>query len=245
MTRKIECKEFPKAIRKCIKKPHVDVIKTRKNGKDTYIYEVTAEGVPSFVLDPEHTIDAGGYPDLEDTWCGGQWPGEKYNGCDYDINIFDKSVYGDDTDECGLSASICSCYQDGDYPVTDSDDCVKATVTCWFQDEKGKRIQFKCSDGEHFIERFGEWDGQSIPDSTGKKTFYTVGYCHSGIPASLEQAFDTQDDAAKAIASEVNARYREHGMKNRVKPRDCMLGFRVLVRPHLSWHYRIFPHTLP
>ena len=170
---KIECNEFPKEIKKCIKKPHVDVIKTRKNGKDTYIYEVTAEGVPTFVLDHEETRPAGNYPDLEDTWCGGKWPGEKYNGCDYDINIFDKSVYGDDDGECGLTASVCSCYQEGDYPSTNSDDCVKATVTCWFQNSKGKRTEFKCSNGEHFLERFGEWDGKPIlePTRPSKKVF--------------------------------------------------------------------------
>ena len=245
MPQKIVCKEFPKAIKYCIKKPHVDVIKTRKGGKDAYIYEISADGVKPFVLDPEHSIPQGNCPDLEDTWCGGPWQGKKYHGCEYDINIFDKSVCGDGDEECGLAASVCSCYQDGDYPMTDSADCVKATVTCWFQDSKGQRTEFKCSDGKIFLRLFGEWDGQPIPDSTGQKTFYTVGYCHSGIPASLEPAFDTQDDAAKAIASEVNARYREHGMKTRVKPRDCKLGFRVLVRPNLSWHYKIFPHTLP
>ena len=159
---KIECKEFPKEIKKCIKKPHVDVIKTRKNGKDTYIYEVTAEGVPTFVLDPEDTRPAGDYPDLEDTWCGGKWPGEKGKGCDFDINLFDRSVYGDDKDRIGVAASIYSCYQQGDYPATNFDDCVKATVTCWFQDENGKRTEFKYNLPGDYIEKFGEWDGTPI-----------------------------------------------------------------------------------
>lgn len=159
---KIECKEFPNEIKNCINKPHVDVIKTRKNGKDTYIYEVTAEGVPTFVLDPEDTRPAGDYPDLEDTWCGGKWPGEKYNGCDYDINIFDKSVYGDDDGECGLTASVYSCYQVGDYPSTNTEDFVKATVACWFQDEKGKRTEFKYNVPGDYLKKFGEWDGKPI-----------------------------------------------------------------------------------
>lgn len=159
---KVICKEFPKLIKNCIKKPHVDVIKTRKNGVDSYFYEISAEGVAPFVLDPKDSRPQGDYPDLEDTWCGGQWPGEKYNGCDYDVNIFDKSVYGDDDNTPGLVASICSCYQAGDYASTDSDDCVKATVKCWFQDTKGKRTEFICNTPDTFLSKFGEWDGTPI-----------------------------------------------------------------------------------
>lgn len=159
---KIICKEFPKPINKCIKNPHVDIIKTRKDGKDTYIYEVSADGVPTFVLNPEDTRPAGDYPDLEDTWCGGQWPGKTHNGCDYDINLFDRSVFGDDKDGIGVGASIHPCYQEGDYPTTNYDDCVKATVKCWFQDEKGKRTEFKYNIPDNFLEKFGEWDGTPI-----------------------------------------------------------------------------------
>lgn len=159
---KVTCKEFPKPIAKCIKNPHVDIIKTRKDGKDTYIYEVSADGVPTFVLDPEETRPAGDHPDLEDTWCGGQWPGKTHNGCDYDINLFDLDVFGDDKDGIGVGASIYSCIQEGDYPTTNYDDFVKATVKCWFQDEKGKRTEFKYNVPGDYIEKFGEWDGTPI-----------------------------------------------------------------------------------
>lgn len=159
---KIICKEFPKPINKCIHNPHVDIIKTRKDGKDTYIYEVRADGVPTFVLNPEETRPAGDRPDLEDTWCGGQWPGKTGKGCEYDINLFDRNVFGDDKDGIGVAASIYSCYQEGDYPTTNVDDFVKATVKCWFQDEKGKRTEFNYNIPDNYLEKFGEWDGTPI-----------------------------------------------------------------------------------
>jgi hypothetical protein len=159
---KIICKEFPKPINECIHNPHVDIIKTRKGGKDTYIYEVRADGVPTFVLDPEDTRPAGDYPDLEDTWCGGQWPGKEGKGCDFDLNLFDRDVYGDGDNTIGVAASIYSCYQEGDYPTTNYDDCVQATVKCWFQDKKGKRTEFKYNVPGDYLEKFGEWDGKQI-----------------------------------------------------------------------------------
>ena len=161
--KKIVCKVFPKDIAKCITNPHVDVIKTRKGGKDTYIYEISAKGVKPFVLDPEETRPAGDYPDLEDTWCGGQWQGKKHNGCDFDVNLFDRSVYGDDKDGIGVGACIYSCYQfDDDYATTNTEDYVKATVTCWFQNEKGKRTEFKYNVPGDYLKKFGEWDGTPI-----------------------------------------------------------------------------------
>lgn len=159
---KIVCKEFPKPIKECITKPHVDVIKTRKGGKDTYIYEISAKGVKPFVLDPKHRIPAGKTPELEDTWCGGKWPGKTHNGCDYDLNLFDKSICGGKDDELGIGATIYSCVQEGDYPCANTDDGVSATVKCWFQDENGKRTEFKYNIPDNYLNKFGEWDGTPI-----------------------------------------------------------------------------------
>ena len=160
---KIICKPFPKPIGECIHNPHVDVIKTRKDGKDTYIYEISAKGAKPFVLDPNYTRPAGVYPDLEDTWCEGQWQGKKHNGCEYDLNLFDRHIYGDDDNAMGVGACIYSCYQyDDDYVTTDTEDYVKATVKCCFQDEKGKRTEFKYNIPDNYIEQFGEWDGTPI-----------------------------------------------------------------------------------
>ena len=156
---KIACKEFPKPINKCIHNPHVDIIKTRKDGKDTYIYEVSAKGVPTFVLNPEETLPAGNIPNLEDTWHGGQWPGKDCNGCHYDLNLYDVSVFGD---HLGIGACIYSCVQQGDYPTTNFDDCVVATTQCWFQDDKGKRTEFNYNIPDSYLEKFGEWDGKPI-----------------------------------------------------------------------------------
>lgn len=164
---KIICKEFPKPINKCIHNPHVDIIKTRKDGKDTYIYEVRADGVPTFVLDPEDTRPAGDYPDLEDTWCGGQWPGKVGKGCEFDLNLFDRDRYGSDDNGCGVGACIYSCYQvDDDYATTNTEDYVKATVKCWFQDEKGKRTEFKYNVPGDYLKKFGEWDGKPNKSTT-------------------------------------------------------------------------------
>lgn len=161
---KIICKEFPKAIDQCITNPHVDVIKTRKDGQDTYFYEITATDVPTFVLDPKDTRPAGDYPDLEDTWCGGPWQGKKYNGCDYDLNLFDLHVCGDDDDGIGLGASIYSCDKiDDDYATTNTSDYVKATVKCWFQAENGERTEFACTDAKNYLKTYGEWDGTPMP----------------------------------------------------------------------------------
>ena len=156
---KVICKPFPKPIGKCIRNPHVDVIKTRKDGKDTYIYEVRADGVPKFAINPEETFPAGEVPNLEDTWYGGQWPGKECNGGDYDLNLYDLSRYGE---SCGVCACIYSCVQQGDYPTTNFDDSVKATVKCWFQDETGKRTEFDYNIPDNYLEKFGEWDGTPI-----------------------------------------------------------------------------------
>ena len=156
---KVICKPFPKPISECIHNPHVDVIKTRKDGKDTYIYEVRADGVPKFVVNPKETVPAGDFPNLEDTWHGSQWPGKDCNGGDYDINLFDIGLYGE---SCGVSATIYSCVQQGDYPTTNFNDSVKATVKCWFQDETGKRTEFNYNIPDSYIEKFGEWDGTPI-----------------------------------------------------------------------------------
>lgn len=162
--KKIVCKVFPEDIAKCITNPHVDVIKTRKDGKDTYFYEISAKGVKPFVLDPKDTRPAGDYPDLEDTWCGGQWQGKKHNGCDYDLNLFDRHLYGDDDTAMGVGACLYSCYQfDDDYATTNTSDYVKATVKCWFQDETGKRTEFKSNVPKNYLKKFGEWDGKPIP----------------------------------------------------------------------------------
>ena len=158
---KIICKHFPKPIKKCIRNPIVDIIKTRKDGKDTYIYEVRADGVPTFTLNPDETLPAGNIPNLEDTWHGGQWPGKDCNGGHFDLNLYDLSVYGE-SGSCGVGACIYSCVQQGDYPTTNFDDCVKATVKCWFQDEKGKRTEFNYNIPNRYLDKFGEWDGKPI-----------------------------------------------------------------------------------
>jgi hypothetical protein len=71
-------------------------------------------------------------------------------------------VYGDGDNTIGVAASIYSCYQEGDYPTTNYDDCVQATVKCWFQDKKGKRTEFKYNVPGDYLEKFGEWDGKQI-----------------------------------------------------------------------------------
>ena len=207
---KIKVNKFPRGIEKCIKNAAIKVIKSRAHGKDTYTYEISADGTKPFTLESGLDYKAGGFPaDLEDAWCGGQWGNGKFKGCDFDINVMDKAEFGGPDDSAGLIASMYGCHLEDGEPHVNMDegiDCVP--VTCWFEDKDGKRTEFKCDDIENFLELFGKWDGKDKAPKPKKKEMKVT--CELTFKASLVTTATTEkaakEEAIKALAEAYKAR---------------------------------------
>lgn len=210
---KIIVKEFPKEIAKCLKDVRLDVIKTRVNGNNTYFYEVSEKNTKKFVLNPNQTYKDGYRPELEDTWCGGQWDNGKYKGCDFDFNIFDKNVYGDDNTP-GLMASLYSCEQEGEYASTNTNDYIHSIpVRCFFE-ENGKRTEFKCDDAEHYIELFGKWDGKEVPKFKPVEMTVT---CLMKVPTHFDTVAASKAEAKQAAVEALTKGYHEMGIDGEIE----------------------------
>ena len=80
---------------------------------------------------------------------------------------------------------------------------------------------------------------------TNSKKFYTVCGANSDVPFSLDPIFLTLDDAARAVADEVNRRYEAHHMDYRVNASSCRDGFMQLISPNVVWTYKIVAHKRP
>jgi len=206
---KITVKKFPRGIEKCIKNAAIKVIKSRAHGKDTYTYEISADGTKPFILESGLDYKAGSFPaDLEDAWCGGQWGNGKFKGCDFDINVMDKAEYWDDG-TAGLVASMYGCHLEDGEPHVNMDDGIDyVPVTCWFEDKDGKRTEFKCDDTENFLGLFGEWNGKAkVPKAKAKEMKVT---CELTFKASLVTTATTEkaaeEEAIKALAEAYKAR---------------------------------------
>lgn len=211
---KIKIKKFPREIDCCLKNVHVKVIKTRSRGKDSYVYEISADGTEPFILDPSLSYDAGECPEFEDTWCGGKWGNGKFKGCDYDLNIMDKSVFGGETDDddVGLRASMCSCdIVDGEPQTNTNDEIPFIPVTCWFENSKGKRTEFKCDDSENFVEIFGEWDGKKLP-SAKEREFTVTGTFMFDVKYITKAT--NREDAKKEAIKRLTEIYNKKGIEN-------------------------------
>ena len=78
-----------------------------------------------------------------------------------------------------------------------------------------------------------------------KMKCFTVCGCNGDIPFSLKPIFSTSADAAKAIAREVNARFKAHGMTQRVTAKSCSDGFMQMISPNIIWTYKIIAHEMP
>ena len=77
------------------------------------------------------------------------------------------------------------------------------------------------------------------------KKVYTVCGSNADIPFSMKPVFLTADDAAKAIAKEVNARFKKHKMKQRVNIKSCYGGFMQLLPANIVWTYKVVEHDFP
>ena len=211
---KIKIKKFPREIDCCLKNVHIKVIKTRSRGKDRYVYEISADGTEPFILDPCLSYDAGECPEFEDTWCGGKWDNGKFKGCEYDINIMDKSDFGGETDDdnVGLRAAMYGCeIVDGETQTNTNDEIPFIPVTCWFENSKGKRTEFKCDDSENFVELFGEWDGKKLP--TAKEREFTVTGTLMFEVTYVTKATNSED-AKKEAFKRLTEIYHKKGIEN-------------------------------
>lgn len=207
---KIKVKKFPRGIDKCLKNAEIKVIKSRARGKDFYNFEISADGTKPFILEADYSIKAGAFPtELVDMWCGGQWCNGKFAGCDFDINVMDKSEYGSEDDGAGLFASMYGCHLEDGEPHVNTDDGIDyVPVTCWFEDKNGKRTEFECDDFENFLELFGEWNGKAKAPKAKEKEMKVT--CELTFKASLVTKATTEkaakEEAIKALAEAYKAR---------------------------------------
>lgn len=79
--------------------------------------------------------------------------------------------------------------------------------------------------------------------TTNPNKFYTVIGANSGILFGLEPIFQTVDEAAAAVAREVNKKLKEHGVKRRVKKLSCYDGYTLCFKPNIIWDYKIIAHN--
>ena len=153
-------------LKRIFQDPVLHIYKTRKDNRDEYRLELSDRktGIKAEIDTGNEAVygyKAGSTPDFEDTWIG-----FKADGLDFDLNIFDLYVYGPvDKDgdihgpygrNCGLYATACTIDENG---TTITTPFVYVEVHVQYRDEAGNVTDFKCDDGEKFLQNLAAWDG--------------------------------------------------------------------------------------